>query len=39
MNGRITDDEKRRMNQFANTPKYDRDPEMLVPEAGEEEAE
>ena len=32
MHGRITDDDKRRMHEFATTPKYDRDPEMLVPD-------
>ncbi len=32
MSGRITDDEKRRMHEFASTPKYERGPEMLIPE-------
>jgi hypothetical protein len=35
MPGRITDDDKRRMHEFANTPKYERDPEMLLPDASE----
>lgn len=39
MSGRITDDEKRRMEEFASTPKYKRGPEMLVPEPGEEREE
>lgn len=32
MEGRITAEEKRRMVEFANTPKYRRTPEMLIPE-------
>lgn len=39
MSGRITDDEKQRMHEFASTPKYKRGPEMLVPEATEDEEE
>lgn len=31
MKGRITAEEKRRMEEFANTPAYERNPEMLVP--------
>lgn len=39
MSGRITDDEKRRMHRFASTPKYERGPEMLVPEPTDDEEE
>lgn len=35
MKGRITADEKRRMAEFANTPVYERNPEMLVPRSTE----
>jgi hypothetical protein len=36
MSGRITDDERERMHKFASTPKYERGPEMLVPESADE---
>ena len=37
MSTRITTDEKQRMYEFATTPKYERNPEMLVPAVDEEE--
>ena len=36
MSGRITEEERERMHKFASTPKYERGPEMLVPEPGED---
>lgn len=39
MSGFITDRERERMAEFARTPGYERDPEQLVPEEGEEEHE
>lgn len=36
MSHRITDADKRRMRDFARTPKYARQPEMLVPDGYEE---
>jgi len=32
MDGYLTESDKRRIAEFAETPKYKRDPEMLVPE-------
>lgn len=37
MSGRITEEEKRRMQRFASTPKYKRGPEMLIPEVADDE--
>lgn len=31
MDGYLTESEKRRLAEFASTPKYKRDPEMLLP--------
>jgi len=33
----ITEEERRRMAEFARTPLYERDPEQLVPESEREE--
>ena len=37
MTGRLSGDDWKRIRQFANTPTYDREPEMLMPGGGEEE--
>lgn len=35
MAGHLSDEELRRMKRFANTPKYARKPEQLLPDDGE----
>lgn len=39
MPNRITESDRRRMAEFANTPRYERDPELLTPDDGEDEDE
>jgi len=36
MASRLTDDEWKRIAEFANTPAYERTPELLLPERGSE---
>lgn len=39
MPGRLSEDDWRRIEQFAKTPAYERQPEQLLPEGGQEEEE
>lgn len=37
MDNRITESDRRRMAEFANTPRYERDPDLLRPDEDEED--
>lgn len=37
MDGKLTQDEWRRINEFANASAYEREPEILLPDGGESE--
>jgi len=39
MSGRLSDDDWERIEQFAQTPAYERQPEQLLPEGAEPEEE
>lgn len=39
MTGWLSDSDRERIEEFAQTPKYERDPEMLAPESDEDDEE